>query len=82
VTVTVHVADGAGAPIAGADVTTTWHYKSTDPTMTAGTGTSGDAVFDRSISRATAGFTVRVDADVTHAGATGHASASFTPRTC
>jgi hypothetical protein len=82
VVVTVHVAGDTGGPVAGADVTATWHYKSTDPQMTAATGSSGDARFDRSISRATAGYTVVVDADAAWSGLHGAGSTSFTPRAC
>jgi hypothetical protein len=64
---------------AGASVTTTAHYKSTDTTHTGTASGSGVATIPYDIGRATAGHTVVVDVTVSAGGATASCSTSFTP---
>lgn len=65
--------------VAGAAVTATAHYKTKDTTNTAAAGPSGQAEVPFAISRATVGYTVRVDVTVSHGGASSSCSTSFTP---
>jgi hypothetical protein len=64
--------------IAGATVTTTAHYKTTDTTHSGVADGSGNADIVYRISRATPGFTVNVDVTVSGA-ATETCTTSFTP---
>lgn len=82
VTVSVTVRDAGGNPVPGASVLSTWNYRTTTSTESGTTNAAGQASLSRGISRATAGYTVVVDVDVTGAGSTGRASTSFTPRDC
>jgi hypothetical protein len=66
--------------VAGADVTTTAHYKTTDTTHQAVATSNGEADIQYYISRATPGYTVVVDITVTANGATRSCSTSFTPQ--
>jgi hypothetical protein len=66
--------------VAGAGVTTTAHYKTTDTTHTAVAGANGNADIPYRISRATVGYQVNVDVTVTAQGTTQSCSTSFTPR--
>jgi hypothetical protein len=65
--------------VAGADVTTTAHYKTTDTSHQAVATSNGEADIQYYISRATPGYTVVVDITVTANGATRSCSTSFTP---
>lgn len=65
---------------AGASVTATAHYKTTDTTHSAQASGNGDADITFHISRATPGFTVYVDIAVTAQGETTFCSTFFTPR--
>lgn len=71
--VIVHTAAGAG-------VTATAHYKTTDTTHAGTASGSGVADIAFSISRATIGYTVRVDVTVSRGGASNACSTSFTPQ--
>lgn len=82
VTIEVVVADPDGQPAPGANVTATWRYKSSAPTMTNVTGAAGTAAFTRSIGSASAGYEVVVDVRATLGEMSGRATASFTPRAC
>ena len=64
---------------AGAAVTTTAHYKSTDTTHTGTADGSGVATIPYDISRATVGYTVVVDVTVSAGRAAASCSTSFTP---
>jgi hypothetical protein len=64
--------------VAGANVTTTAHYKTTSTTHSA-VATDGNVDIPYDISRATHGYPVEVDVTVTAAGATQSCSTSFTP---
>jgi len=65
--------------VAGASVTATAHYKTTDTTHSTQASASGLADIPFRISRATPGYTVDVDVAVTASGATRTCSTSFTP---
>jgi hypothetical protein len=81
VSIYVQVDDGSGG-VAGASVTSTWYYRTTTSYESGTTDSSGEAVLTRSISSATAGYTVQVAVRATHDDATGTAYTSFTPRNC
>jgi hypothetical protein len=66
--------------VAGASVTTTAHYKSTNTTHSGVANSSGVATVPYDIGRATAGYVVTVDVTVTAGGASATCSTSFTPR--
>lgn len=68
-----------GAPLAGANVHTTWHYRTTTPTADCLTGVDGIGHCARNIGAATPGYTVRVDIQVTYAGHPHTAQTWFTP---
>lgn len=74
-TTTVVVATG----VAGAQVTTTAHYKTTDTTHTGVADSAGTAEVPYKISRATIGYTVVVDVTATNAGHSATCTTSFTP---
>ncbi len=80
VTVYVVVTDQAGKPIEGATVTTTAHYKSSDTAHSGVTGADGKVAIDYRISRATKGFTVRVNVVAEKSGVVGRGETAFTPR--
>lgn len=82
VTISVVVTDAGGAPVGGAAVTSTWHYRTTTSTESGTTGGDGTVALSRAISRATAGYAVTVDVEATKDGVTGRASTSFTPKDC
>jgi hypothetical protein len=63
---------------AGATVSATAHYKSTDTTHTGTADSSGNEGFAFHISRATHGFTVEVDVQVSSGGQGAACSTSFT----
>ncbi|HEX5400861.1 MAG TPA: hypothetical protein VFX16_01020 [Pseudonocardiaceae bacterium] len=65
--------------VAGASVTTTAHYKTTTHPESGVAGSNGKADISYDISRATYGFTVDVDVEVTSHGASKSCSTSFTP---
>jgi hypothetical protein len=71
--VIVHTAAGAG-------VTATAHYKTTNTTHTGSAASNGVATIAFSISRATLGYAVEVDVTVTRNAAARSCSTSFTPR--
>lgn len=81
VNVAVTVQDG-GAPVAGADVTSNWKYKTTTSSETGITSSDGSVVLSRPISRATPGYPVNVEVVAVHEGQTGHAMTQFTPVDC
>ena len=64
---------------AGASVTTTAHYKSTNTTHTATANGNGVATVAYEIGRATPGYKVVVDVSVSAGAATASCSTSFTP---
>jgi len=69
-----------GAGVAGATMTTAWHYKTTTSACSGGpSGNDGVMRCARQISRATVGYTVRIDVRVTYQGTVYTASTSFTP---
>lgn len=82
VTISIHVQDSTGAPVNAASVDTTWHYKSNTPTESATTNAQGDASVSRSISSATAGYTVNVEVHATASSVSGSTATSFTPVDC
>jgi hypothetical protein len=65
---------------AGATVTATAHYKSTNTTHTGTAASNGVADIKFSISRATIGYTVQVEVTTSLNGATRSCSTSFTPQ--
>lgn len=69
-----------GSGVAGVTMIATWHYKTTTSEC-AGGPSAGDGLVScsRYISRATPGFTVRVDVRASYQGRTFNASTSFTP---
>ena len=69
-----------GSPVAGAQMHTVWHYKTTSPTEDCITGSDGIGRCTRNIGRATTGYQVRVDVEITHAGTRYTSSTSFTPQ--
>jgi len=81
VTVTATLTDGDGRGLAGATMRTVWHYKTTTSECSGGpSGASGTMTCVRSISQATAGYTVLIDVLATYQGQTYRVSTSFTPR--
>lgn len=82
VTVTITVEDEDGNPVEGANITSTWNYKSSSPTEEGTTDQDGIDEHTRSISRATAGYEVIVDVEVKIEGSSSHGETSFTPRQC
>jgi hypothetical protein len=66
--------------VAGASVTATAHYKSTDTTHTGTANGSGNAAIAFEISRATRGYTVEVSVTVRRDSAFASCSTSFTPQ--
>ncbi len=82
VIVTVHAADEDGHPAMHANVTSDWKYKSSTSHESATTDMDGQAILDRSIGMASAGYTVTVDATVTLGASSGTVSTSFTPQAC
>ena len=82
VAVDVAVRDPEGAPLPGANVTTTWRYKSSPATQANVTDAEGRASVRRGIGGASAGYEVVVEVLATAGDMTGRASASFTPRDC
>ena len=81
-TVTVVARDPQGAGVAGAAVTSDWHYRTTVSHEPGTTDATGTARLERGISSATAGYTVVVDVAATKDGHTATARTSFTPRDC
>ena len=65
---------------AGATVSATAHYKSTDTTHSGTADGSGRASIAFNIGGATKGYTVQVDVTVSGSGTTGSCSTSFTPQ--
>ena len=65
---------------AGASVTATAHYKSTNTTHSGTANGSGQASIPFDIGRATIGYTVKVDVTVSSGSATASCSTSFTPQ--
>jgi len=65
--------------VAGASVTATAHYKTTDTTHSGIAAGDGVADIPFRISRATPGFTVGVDVTVSAQGASKSCSTAFTP---
>lgn len=69
-----------GSGVAGATMIATWHYKTTTSEC-AGGASVGDGLMScsRFISRATPGFTVRIEVRASYQGRTFTATTSFTP---
>ena len=65
---------------AGASVTATAHYKSTNTTHGGTANGSGQVSIPFDIGRATIGYTVEVDVTVSSGSATASCSTSFTPQ--
>jgi UDP-N-acetylenolpyruvoylglucosamine reductase len=65
--------------VAGAEVTTTAHYKTTDTTHQAAAVSNGEADIAYRISTAKPGYTVIVDVTVTANGTSRSCATSFTP---
>jgi hypothetical protein len=82
VTVLGTVKSGNGAGVAGAEMRTIWHYKSTDSGCNGGpTNASGVATCSRDISTASYGFQVNIDVTfLLPNGQTLQTSTSFTPQ--
>jgi hypothetical protein len=66
--------------VAGAGVTATAHYKTTDTTHSSVAASNGVAYIAFRISSATRGYTVNVDVTVTASGANQNCSTEFTPQ--
>jgi hypothetical protein len=66
--------------VAGASVTATAHYKTTDTTHTGVAVGDGVADIPFRISRATPGYTVAVDVTATAGGTNRDCSTAFTPQ--
>ena len=83
-TVEIHVTvtGGDGAGVESASVTSTWRYKTTTSYESGTTDSGGQAVLERSIGGASAGYTVGVTVAASKDGASGTAHTSFTPRDC
>ena len=58
-----------GAPVAGASVHTTWHYRTTTPTEDCTTGNDGIGHCTRNIGGAASGYRVSVDVRISYQGA-------------
>lgn len=71
--------DQAGRPLSGVRVTFTWHYKTTTPSESSATSSSGVASCTRYISGATEGYRVIITITASYRGVTKTASTSFTP---
>ena len=67
-------------PVEGTQVVATAHYRTTNTSHAAVTGSSGTAAIPFRISGATVGYTVAVDVETRAAGGTALARTSFTPR--
>lgn len=82
VTVTGTLKDAEGRGVAGAEMRTIWHYKSTDSGCTGGpTDSNGVASCSRDISTATYGYRVNIDVDfILSSGQIIHTSTGFTPQ--
>jgi len=61
-------------------VTFSWHYKTTTPTETISSDSSGVATCTRSIGRATSGYRVSISITASYKGVTRTTSTGFTPR--
>ena len=72
--------DSSGKAIPGVSVTFSWHYKTTTPSETLTTGSSGVATCTRSIGRATSGYLVSITISASYKGVTRTTSTGFTPR--
>lgn len=72
--------DSAGKAIPGVSVTFSWHYKTTTPSETLASDSSGVATCTRSIGRATAGYRVSISISANYKGVTRTTSTGFTPR--
>lgn len=70
----------AGAPVAGAPVHTTWHFRTTTQTEDCVTGSDGVGHCTRNIGGASAGYRVNVDVRVTYQGSYYTAYTWFTPQ--
>jgi hypothetical protein len=79
VTVSCKAKDQAGKPLSGVRVKFVWHYKTTTPSESRTTNSSGVAACERYISGATAGYRVVVTVTATYKGVTKTKSTSFTP---
>lgn len=80
VVVYVRVTGQDGKPVPGATVTATAHYRTTDTTHSSSTSSDGTAEIQFRISRATKGYTVRVEVSAEKDGVVGRAATGFTPR--
>lgn len=80
VTVKARALDAAGRPIKGAKVTFTWNYKTSHPSETRLTNSTGYAISTRNVSRASTTYKVIVKATGSSGGVAKSASTWFTPR--
>jgi len=81
VTVTGQLVDSAGKGASGATMSTTWAYKTTKSACDgATTGADGSSSCSLKVSRATPGFTVKIDVVFSLNGKSYSASTSFTPQ--
>ena len=69
-----------GQPVAGAQMDTVWHYKTTDESCSGTTGNDGIASCSRDIGEATIGYRVVIDVTFTWQGKTFTTQTSFTPQ--
>jgi hypothetical protein len=69
-----------GSPVSGAQMKTTWNYRTTTSYEDCVTNTNGIGRCTRWISSATVGYTVRVDVEIRHGNNTYNTNTSFTPR--
>ena len=70
----------AGAPVVGAAVHTTWHFRTTTPTEDCETETDGIGHCTRNIGGASTGYRVNVDVRITYQGNNYTARTWFTPQ--
>jgi hypothetical protein len=80
VTVKARALDASGRPIKGAKLTFTWYYKTSRPSETKLTNSTGYASCTRNISRASTTYKVVVKATGSSGGVTKSASTWFVPK--
>jgi hypothetical protein len=80
VTAYAKVLDPYGKPIPGAKVVFTWHYKTSTPSESSYTDSTGVATCERWISSAKAGYRVKITVKGSSGGKTAKGSTGFTPQ--